>query len=40
MYRFLETLFGGNMIAGTLKALLWVFAYVALLTWLCIGPGH
>lgn len=40
VYRFLEALFGGNMIAGTTKAMLWIFAYAALLTCLCIRLGH
>lgn len=33
LWRFLEILFGGNMIEGTVKAAVWVLLFVGLMTW-------
>lgn len=33
LWRFLEVLFGGNMIQGTVKSGVWVLLMVALMTW-------
>lgn len=31
--RFLEVLFGGNMIEGTIKSALWILAFCCILAW-------